>query len=245
MPMNTFSFTSLFTVPRHAVAFFLSGALSFSAISSRAANEEKDFRSLFNGQNLAGWKGDTSFWSVLNGAIVGQTTTEHPARGNTFLVWQGGDVKNFELRAAFRLLPNNEKHFANSGIQYRSRIVDAENWVVAGYQADMDGDGKYVGMLYEEKGRGILAEPGQEVRIAPGEKKPKIEITGETGTPARITAANHPREWNEYVIIAEGNHLRHFINGQLTADVTDLDEANAANVQPGAQGYIEGIQSEG
>ena len=218
---------NLFPTLRHRASRALTFvALAALALSTRA--DEKDFRSLFNGKDLSDWKGDFTFWSVRDGAITGQTTADHPTKGNTFLVWQGGEVKNFELRAAFKLVANNEKSFANSGIQYRSRVVDAPNWVVAGYQADMDGDGKYVGMLYEEKGRGILALPSQQVRIMPTESKPKIEITGVTTPVTAITAAIHPREWNEYVIIADGNHLRHFINGHLTADVTDLDNANAA-----------------
>jgi hypothetical protein len=145
------------------------------------------------------------------------------------LIWQGGDVKNFELRAEFRLLPNNDKNFANSGIQYRSKVVDAPNWVVAGYQADMDGEGKYIGMLYEEKGRGIVAMPGQQVRISAGGEKPKIDVTGVTTPPADIVAAIRRSDWNEYVIIADGNRFRHFVNGLPTADVTDLDEKLAAN----------------
>jgi len=201
---------------------------SVAALTLTARADDNDYRPLFNGSDLAGWKGDATFWSVRDGAITGQTTTEHPAKGNTFLVWQGFDIKNFELHVQFRLVPNNDKNFANSGIQYRSKVVDLANWVVAGYQGDMDGEGKYVGMLYEEKGRGILATPGQQVKITSEGGKPKIEITGATGSIPEITAANHPGDWNEYVIIAEGNHLQHFINGKLTADVTDLDEANAA-----------------
>jgi hypothetical protein len=212
--------------PAHALLLVIVSALSACILPAQPA--EKDFRSLFNGSNLAGWKGDPSFWSVIDGAITGQTTAERPAKGNTFLIWQGGDVKNFELRTEFRLVPNNDKNFANSGIQYRSKVADADNWVVGGYQADMDGEGKYVGMLYEERGRGIVAMPGQQVRISAGGEKPKIEVTGVTTPPAEIAAAIRKSEWNEYVIIAEGNHLRHFINGLLTADITDLDETLAA-----------------
>lgn len=204
------------------------GLFILSALSLSAQSDDKSFRPLFNGTDLAGWKGDLSFWSVRDGAITGQTTPEHPTPGNTFLVWQGGDVKNFELRATFRLVPNNERKYANSGIQYRSRVVDPATWVVAGYQADMDGEGKYVGMLYEEKGRGILAKPGEQIRISSEEGKHKIEITGATAPAAEVSASNRPGDWNDYVIVAEGNRLRHFINGVLTADVTDLDEAHAA-----------------
>ena len=218
--------TALFCFSATARLAFTVLSLTFFSLSAQAV--EKEFRSLFNGNDLAGWKGDPSFWSVRNGAITGVTTAEHPTKGNTFLVWQGGDLKNFELRVEFKLVSENDKKFANSGIQYRSRLVDAANWVVAGYQADMDGDGKYVGMLYEEKGRGILALPGQQVRISSADDKPKIEIAGATATATEILAANRPRAWNEYIIIAEGTHLRHFINGRLTVDVTDLDKAKAA-----------------
>lgn len=205
---------------------FLLAALLAATVSASAAYP--GFRSLFNGENLAGWKGNLTLWSVRDGAITGQTTLEKPAKGNTFLVWEGGDVKNFELHARFRLLPNNDKKFANSGIQYRSRIVDPAEWVVAGYQGDMDGDGKYIGMLYEEKGRGIIAQPGQQVRVTNVEGKTKIDVTGVTTPAEELSAAIHVGEWNEYVIIADGNHLQHFVNGKLTADVTDLDEAHAA-----------------
>ena len=218
------SFSSLTHFP---LATALLG-LALSTLTAIAQSDGKDFRSLFNGKDLSGWRGDMTFWSVRDGAITGETTAEHPTKGNTFLVWQGMDLKNFELRAQFKLVANNDKNFANSGIQYRSRVVDPQNFVVAGYQGDMDGDGKYVGMLYEEKGRGIIATPGQQVRITTEEGKHKITVTGETTPVADITAAIHPREWNEYVIIAEGNHLRHLINGKLTADVTDEDAANAA-----------------
>lgn len=187
------------------------------------------FRSLFNGENLAGWKGNTQLWSVRDGAITGQTTSEKPTQGNTFLVWEGGDVKNFELHLSFRLVPNNEKHFANSGIQYRSKIVDPAQWVVAGYQADMDGENRYTGILYEEKGRGILAKPGEQVRVTAADGKTKLETTGTLASAEKITSAIRAGEWNEYVIIAKGNHLQHFVNGVPTADVTDLDESKSAS----------------
>ena len=183
----------------------------------------EDGRPLFNGKDLDGWKGNPDVWSVKDGAITGTTTDEKPLTFNTFLVWQGGKPANFELRAKYKMVGNN------SGIQYRSKVVDPANWVVAGYQGDMDGDGKYIGMLYEEKGRGIVALPGQAVKISAGEGKPKIEVTGQTTPPEQISAAIKRGDWNEYVIIAEGNHLRHFINGLPTADVTDLDEAVAAS----------------
>ncbi|HEX4645115.1 MAG TPA: DUF1080 domain-containing protein, partial [Verrucomicrobiae bacterium] len=98
-------------------------------------------------------------------------------------------------------------------------------WVVAGYQADMEAGPTYTGILYEEKGRGILATRGQAVIVRPGGKK---DVVGSVGTPEQMARAIKTGDWNDYVIIAKGNHLFQSINGQTTIDVIDQDEANAA-----------------
>jgi hypothetical protein len=205
-------------------------SLGFIALTLSTHAADSGFKSIFNGKDLSGWDGNKEFWSVRDGAITGQTTAEKPLKSNTFLVWKGGEPKNFELRASFRLTGQNDKGFGNSGIQYRSRVIDPATFVVGGYQADMDLGGTYLGMLYEEKGRGILMKPGQKIVIpasAEGEK-PKVEQAGEPTDAAKVAAAYKKGEWNEIVIIAKGNHLQHFINGTLTADVTDNDDVKGA-----------------
>jgi hypothetical protein len=213
---------------------FLLLSLGAVALTFSASAADSGFKPIFNGKDLTGWEGLPEYWSVRDGMITGQTTAEKVLPANTFLVWKGGDVKNFELRTQFRLVANNDKEQANSGIQYRSKIIDAATFVVGGYQADID-MGRYIGMLYEEKGRGILMQPGQKIRItgmeeaaqSEGKKKAKQKAKIEditTATPMeKITAAYKKSEWNEIRIVAKGNHLQHFINGVLTADVTDLD----------------------
>jgi hypothetical protein len=191
--------------------------------------DDPGFVPLFNGQDLSGWTGNPKFWSVEDGAITARrVTAERPGFGNTFLIWTGGEVKNFELRASFRLMSGSSGGWANSGIQYRSRVVDPANWVVRGYQADMDLTRPYTGQLYEEGYRGFLALPGQRVRITTGEGKPHIEVLGATASPDAVKAAFNRDGWNEYIIIADGNHLRQYLNGVLTAEAFDLDEPNAA-----------------
>jgi hypothetical protein len=214
---------------RLAVILALGLPLIPSRTSAQPPPADSSFVSLFNGHDLSGWDGNPKLWSVEGGAITGRRViAEKPDKGNTFLIWKGGRPANFELRASFRLLSDNATGWANSGIQYRSRIVDPEHWVVRGYQADMDGSGKYVGQLYEEGYRGFLALPGQRVRVTSGGAKPRIQVLGTTAEPSAILASIRRRGWNEYVIIAEGTQLRQYFNGTLTADVTDLDEPNAA-----------------
>jgi hypothetical protein len=186
-------------------------------------------QSLFNGKDLTGWEGNPALWSVKDGAIVGRTTPDQPASANTFLIWKGGEPSDFELTLQFKMTPGDEKKYVNSGIQFRSKIVDPEKFVVAGYQADFEYGPKYSGILYEEKGRGILAQRGQKVKITQGEEpaKPKIEVVGETANSDEIQAAIKKDDWNEYRVVVKGNHIQQFINGKPTVEVTD-ETAEAA-----------------
>jgi uncharacterized protein (TIGR03067 family) len=186
---------------------------------------EPGFKSIFNGHDLTGWDGNPKLWSAKDGAIVGQTTAENPAKGNTFLIWTNGTVADFELRCSFKLTPGDNKNFANSGVQYRSQIVDPSNWVVGGYQADMEAGTNFTGILYEEKMRGIIATRGERVIWDNNCQK---HVVGSVGKADEIQAAIKQGDWNDYVIIAQGNHLRQFINGKQTIDVTDECEAKAA-----------------
>lgn len=204
---------------------FLSLTLAASATLSHAEETQ-----LFNGKDLTGWKGQPEFWSVKDGAITGQTTSAMPVKENTFLIWEG-EVGDFELTLKYKIVGENGKAegFGNSGVQYRSKIVKPEYSVVSGYQADFEVGKTYSGILYEEKGRGILAMRGQKVVVGEGDKpnKPKLEVTGEVGKSDEIQAGIHLGDWNEYKIIAKGGHLQHFINGMLTVDVTDNTAASA------------------
>jgi hypothetical protein len=186
---------------------------------------EQGFHSIFNGKDLTGWDGSPKLWSVKDGAITGQTTAENPAKGNTFLIWTNGTPGDFELRCSFKLVPGDSQGFANSGIQYRSKVVDPSYWVVHGYQADMEAGPTYTGILYEEGKRGIMAQRGEKVVWTKDDKK---QVVGSVGVAADIEASVKKGDWNDYVIIAKGNHLQQFVNGKPTIDVTDECEAKRA-----------------
>ena len=170
----------------------------------------QEFESLFNGKDLSGWAGKSEFWSVKDGAIFGETTPDRPTKGNTFLVWQGGDVGDFVFKTKVRFSGNN------SGVQYRSESVGSpEDFVIKGYQADLHPRPEYYGMLYAEKWRGIVAQRFQ--RVVVGEDgKPKV--IGEVGDKNQKLV---DEEWNELTIIAVGNRQIHQVNGVTTMDLTD------------------------
>ena len=198
------------------VAGFLA-ALSFSG-SGVAAEADAGFTPIFNGTSLEGWEGK-DFWTVKDGAIVGTTTPEKPTNGNTFLIWRQGTLDDFELKIKYKI------EGGNSGIQYRSH--DHGDFVVGGYQADIDSSPTYTGINYEERGRGILAERGQRVTIAADGTK-KVE---EIGNKDELQKLIKPGEWNDNHLLAKGPKLSHFINGTLMSET--IDEQEGKRVEKG------------
>jgi hypothetical protein len=169
---------------------------------------------IFNGRNLEHWDGDPRFWSVSDGAIRGETSLARMPATNTFLIWRGGTLRDFELRMKVRL------RNGNSGVQYRSR--DLGQWNVSGYQVELDNGPGKSGFLYEERGRKFLALVGEKVKI---DEQEKPLVLGMLAAPKELVASHYykAQDWNEYRIIARGNHLQHFINGVQTVDVVDND----------------------
>jgi len=187
-------------------------------------NDNTGFTPIFDG-TLKGWDGDQKFWRAENNTIIGETTAANKLERNTFLIWRGGVVKDFELTLKYRIVAGN------SGIQYRSKELDAgpQGPVLSGYQADFEAGTKYSGILYEEKARGILALRGESVTITDSEdpKKPTLTKGEPAGDSGAIQAAIKSEDWNDYKIIAKGGHLQHFINGMKTVDVKDESTAGA------------------
>lgn len=171
----------------------LPALLAVIGLTSLALGEE-GFSPLFDGKTLDGWHGDTSLWKVQDGVIVGSSegaTLTH----NTFLSTKKS-YKNFVLKIEFKLRNHN------SGVQVRSQQRD--DFVVAGYQADI-ADKRYMGILYEERGRGILADVDAE----------------------EVAKHLKPDGWNEYVITCDGPRLKFELNGFTTVDYTETSDVGA------------------
>ena len=185
-----------------------------------APPEPSNMQSLFDGKSLKNWDGDDRLWSIKDGAIRGETTAQVKANGNTFLIWQGGKPKDFELRLSFRCNATN-----NSGIQYRSKhITDGKlrnKWVVRGYQHEIRNQTKLpsvAGFIYDEGGRrGRTCLVGEKAVWGKGGKKVTAQL---------IDAAEYEKlfkldDWNDVVIVAKGTHIQHYLNDRLILDFTD------------------------
>lgn len=189
----------------------------FDAITIWAVPEDSgpgEFVPIFDGVSLAGWAApDMSYWSVEDGAITGASTEAHPCTMNQYLVWQGGDVADFELKAKFRLA-NNE---GNSGIQFRSRIRESDGMGI-GYQADILPGGPWCGALADEY-------TGREALMVPNGHKTVVDADGTRtctamGEPVSLRA---PGEWNDYRISAIGHRIVLTVNGKVSAEFIDND----------------------
>jgi Domain of Unknown Function (DUF1080) len=178
------------------------------------------FKEIFNGKDLTGWKGNSELWSVEDGCITGKTSADKPLKFNTFLIWEG-TVSDFELEFDYKIGAEG-----NSGVQYRSKVLNPTDFVVGGYQADIDATLKFAGINYEEKGRAILAQRGQRVTIDnSGVKNAKIESIGDAD---ELGKAIKKEDWNHYRLVAKGNKLSHMINDKLMSEVIDSEEGKAA-----------------
>jgi Domain of Unknown Function (DUF1080) len=173
-------------------ALLIVSAVCLVPLSASAADK---FVPLFDGKTLEGWEGDPALWRVEGGNVVG-TTADKQITANSFLATKKS-YKNFILKLKFKLVNHN------SGVQFRSQLH--KDYRVTGYQADI-ADNEYMGILYEEGGRGILANVKAE----------------------EVAKHNHKGDWNEYVITADHAHITQQLNGYTTVDYTEKDSEKGA-----------------
>jgi len=186
--------------------------LLLSLLFTSFASAQEGFKPLFNGKDLSGWDGNPELWSVEDGCITGKTTGPEQLSYNQFLIWRGGNVKNFELHAKIKETGNN------TGIQYRSKeLPENGKWSIGGYQCDIHPAHPNNAMVYEERGRGIIVQNGQGVVIDPEGKR----WLASEHEPVKVDIA----QWHDYTVIAQGNHLIHKIDGQVTIDLLDFEES--------------------
>lgn len=197
-------------------------ALSASMPSCLHAEDKaaaaEDWKTIFDGETLTGWDGDPSLWRVEDGTITGQTR-DNSLKKNSFLIWRGGEVDNFELELEYRIIGGN------SGIQYRSFELPDGQWRIGGYQADFEAGDRYSGILYGEAFRGILADRGESTELVRTSDKFEKKVAGSVGVSEEIQKKIHKEDWNKYRVVASGYRFQHFINDVQTIECVDSDEA--------------------
>lgn len=178
--------------------------------------------SLFNGKDLTGWECMPGYWSVVDGAIQCAETKENSKQTNLILLSSKAHPEkfaNFEIRYSYKWLTPG----GNSGLQVRGKIDKPEAFHVGGYQADIDAGNGYTGIIYDEAGvaggRGIMSKRGEKTVWDAENKRTSTPLEK---TDAEIKANIKPvGEWNDVVVVVDGNKITYSINGMVTTEMTD------------------------
>ena len=182
--------------------------------------EETGFEAIFDGASLKGWDCDPDFWRVEGGVMVGETKPDHMPKQNIFCVWRGGKPADFDLKLQYKLTGEG----GNSGVQYRSiERPDIAKWVMQGYQADIDARQQFTGQVYEERGRGFLANRGNMAYVADGKRSGLVGTVGDGNALKEFIKSD---DWNDLEILARGPAIIQLINGHVMSVLVDDDKAN-------------------
>ena len=151
---------------------------------SEAADPSVTF---FNGKDLAGWRGPAPAWHVENGSIVGSLP---PGQKGAALLSSRERYTDFDLMFRATLADG----IGDCGVQFRSRIDDADNQHVAGPQCAIYGKDAPP----EHRTGSLVTEPGDKI-----EKSPPLK---------RVASFVEPVE-NHYRIRCQGKHVLIEVNG--------------------------------
>ena len=145
---------------------------------------------LFNGTDLAGWKGDPKVWTWQSGELVGKLSSN----GYTFLAGTK-PYQDFELTYEVKLQGDQ----ANSGVQFRSEMLPPSPYDMTGPQCEIGGTGKTgYGGLWWEKG----AANGVKSAVPPEKYGPLVK----------------PDDYNRMTVRCVGKHVTITLNGTTTVD---------------------------
>ncbi len=210
----------------YGIIFLITSSL-YAQFPEPAADEDRGFKQILTEETFDNWEGDPEYWRFEDGILIGEITKDNLIEENTFIVWNGDTVKDFELKVEYRISPDG-----NSGINYRSERVGDQRYVLRGYQADLDGANKWSGQVYEEKGRAFLALRGQVTHVK--ENDTPVEI-GSTGDEEELASVVDKDGWNEYHLIVRGNKIIHLLNGEVMSIVIDDGEKQSKEGLLGVQ----------
>ena len=176
----------------------LRGQETVEASKQLAGAAEKDFVPLFDGETMEGWEGNLDYFRVEDKAVVAGTLKKKIPH-NEFLCTKQ-EYSDFVLILEVRLKGEGN----NAGIQFRSKRIPDDS-EVSGYQCDVGAawNRPVWGGLYDEsRRRKMLAE----------------------GDPKSLPKWVKEGEWNELKIVAKGNRIQQFLNGNKTIDYTEKDK---------------------
>jgi hypothetical protein len=206
-------------------------AFSMMAVCMAAAGWAAEWKDLFDGRTLKGWRvaakpadKDKGFWSVKDGAIFCDSLGR-PQHDYVWLMTEE-EFGDFELNLEVKGFAESP---GNTGVQVRSRYDETAGWL-DGPQVDVHPPGPWrTGLIYDET-RGTRrwvypSLPDSRIEPAQGPKEWKWNAEG----------------WNRIEIVCRGTRITTRVNGYPIADfegrgILDDDAHRQRNV--GLKGHI-------
>lgn len=181
---------------RKSVEKFIYGIVS-SIYKTSLPTDSDGYSVLFNGKDMTGWVGDTTGYSVENGALV----CKKESGGKLFTEREFGD---FSLKFEYRMEPG-----ANNGVGIRSPLFGDPAF--DGYEIQIldDANEKWTSLPADK-----ALKPYQRNGAVYGISTPEV------------TEFKPSTEWNTREIIAKGDHIKVIENGKVITDVK-VKEATA------------------
>lgn len=161
--------TSLFMkfIKTHRISSLICLLVIFTSFFTNCSSQKI---SIFNGNNLKGWKNyGNERWYVENNELICESG---PAAKYGYLKTEE-DYKDFILELEFK-----QEAKGNSGVFIRSTV---EGTKVSGWQVEVAPPGKFTGGIYESYGRGwlIKPDPAKDKVLKMGEwNRMKIKVKG-------------------------------------------------------------------
>ena len=177
-------------------------AVAISLVPLHAADD--GFVALFDGKTLNGWKNPYTWGEavVVNGEI-------HLKGDKKWFLVTEKNFADFVFEGEVKI-PGGK---ANSGFVFRAHVEPGK---VFGYQAEVDGDAKrnWSGGLYDEGRRKWFISP--------------INTDAESVAAFRKRAGDTFKRdgWNQYRITCKGNKITIEVNGVVTTDIEDNEDAS-------------------
>ena len=218
---------------KNSTLFYLLNAslIALVALTAANANADDQFRNsnhgktaIFDGETLNGWQAVpadcASDWQVKNGVIVGTGTEKRLS----YLTWNNQNLTDFDLSLSYRLHGKG-----NTGIEVRAQSDPSGKRPLIGYHADLGhpGIGKHILGAWDfhfTNRKEHRCDRGTSLVINLSDEATRTKLVSPV-QPNDVL----PDQWNQVRIVARKNHLKFYINGQLSSEFTDNHSTSQLN----------------
>jgi len=203
---------------------------------SFTSKKEKQWVSLFNGENLEGWKikakpedQSKKYWTVKDGYIEVNSLGDK----DHDYIWLMTDkeYQDFTIKLKFAAFKDSP---GNSGVQIRSRYDDEEGWL-DGPQIDIHPQGPWrSGMMWDET-------RGMKRWIYPDIPKDSWVDESMREKMPELYYSDHAISWNELEITVKGWSVITYLNGTKITDFNNkslLAQEGHKKYKVGEKGHI-------